>query len=89
MKKDIQKIYATDSDLPNATIKLYLKSLFPHYPIFWSKRKVLCTLGKIHSYFISNGSVKINLQDREPSISITHTADFEKYFPSVDLSAAR
>ena len=31
VKKDIQKIFATDSDLPNATIKLYLKRAF--FPI--------------------------------------------------------
>ena len=46
-------------------------------------------MGKIHSYFISNGSVKIRLQEKGPSIPITHTADFEKYFPGVDLSVPR
>ena len=90
VKKDIQKIIATDLDLPNTTIKLYLnESLCPYYRIFWSKSKALFTMGKIHSYFISNGSVKILLQEKGPSIPITHTADFEKYFPGVDLSAPR
>ena len=51
------------------------------------KSKALFTMGKIHSYFISNGSVKMRLQEKGPSILITHTADFEKYFPGVDLSA--
>ena len=46
-------------------------------------------MDKTHSYFISNGSVKIRLQEKGPSIPITHTADFEKYFPSVCLSAPR
>ena len=46
-------------------------------------------MGKTHSYFISNGSVKIRLQEKEPSIPIAHTADFEKCFPSVDWSAPR
>ena len=46
-------------------------------------------MGKIHSYFISNGSVKIRLQEKGPSILITHTADFGKSFPDVDLSAPR
>ena len=90
MKKDIQRITATDLDLPNTTIKLYLiESLCPYYPILWSKSKALFTMGKIHSYFISNGSVKIRLQEKGPSIPITHTADFEKYFPGVDLSVPR
>ena len=90
VQKDIQKITATDLDLPNTTIKLYLnESLCPYYRILWSKSRALFTMGKIHSYFISNGSVKIRLQEKGSSIPITHTADFEKYFPGVDLSAPR
>ena len=90
MKKDIQRITATDLDLPNTTIKLYLnESLCPYYPILWSKSKALFTMDKIHSYFISNGSVKIRLQEKGPSIPITHTVDFEKYFPGVDLCLPR
>ena len=59
VKKDIQKITATDLDLPNTIIKLYLnENLCPYYRILWSKSKALLTMGKIHSYFISNGSVK-------------------------------
>ena len=46
-------------------------------------------MGKIHSYFISNESVKIRLQEKGPSIPITHRADFKKHSPSVDLSAPR
>ena len=90
VKKDIQKVNATDLDLPNTTIKFYLnESLCPSYGMLWSKSKTFFTLGKIHSYFISNGSVKIRLQEKGPSIPITHTADFEKYFPGMDLSAPR
>ena len=90
MKKDIQKITATDLDFPNTTIKLYLnESLCPYYRILWSESKGLFTMGKTHSYFISNGSVKICLQENRPSIPITQTADFQQYFPGVDLSAPR
>ena len=53
VKNDIQKITATDLDFPNTTI-----SLCPYYRILWSKSKALFTMGKIHSYFISSGSVK-------------------------------
>ena len=90
VKMDIQNITATDLDLSNTTIKLYLnESLCPHYRILWSKSNALFTMGKIHSYFISNESVKIRLQEKGPSIPIIHTVDFEKYFPGVDLSAPR
>ena len=62
VKKDIQKITATDFKLPNTSIKLYLnESLCPYYRILLSKSKALFTMGKIHSYFISNRSVKICL----------------------------
>ena len=57
VKKGIQKITATDLDLHNTTIKLYLNE---SYRILWSKSKTLFTMGKIHSYFTSNGSVKIH-----------------------------
>ena len=90
MKKHIQKITASDLDLPNTTVKLYLnESLCPYYRVLWSKSKALFTIGKIHSYFIPNRSPKKSLQEKEPSIPITHTADFEKYFPGVDLSVPR
>ena len=58
-------------------------------PYLWSKSKALFTIGKIHCHFILNGSIKIQLQEKGPSIPISHTADFEKYFPVVDLSAPR
>ena len=71
-------------------IRLYLnESLCLYYRILWSESKVLFTIGKIHCLFILNGSIEIRLQEKGPSISITHTADFEKYFPVVDLSAPR
>ena len=86
VKMDIQKITTTDLDLSNTTIKLYLnESLCPYYCILWSKRNALFTMGKIHSYFISNESVKIRSQEKGPSIPIIHTVDF----PGVDLSAPR
>ena len=90
MKNDIQMISVTDLDLPNNTIKLYLnQSLCPYYRILRSKSKALFAMDKMNSYLISNGSVKIRLQEQGPSILIAHTADFEKYFPGVDLSAPR
>ena len=90
VKKDIHKITATDLDLHITTIKLYLnEGLCPYYRILWSESKGLFTMGKTHSYFISNGPVKICLQEKGPSVPITHTADFQKYFPGVDLSAPR
>ena len=90
VKKDVQKITATDLDLPNNTIKLYLnENLCLYYRILCQKSKAIFTMGKTHSYSISNRSVKIRSQEKGPSIPIKHTADFEKHFPSVDLIAPR
>ena len=36
--------------------------------------------------FQMNGSVKIRLPEKGPSIPIIHTADFEKYFPGLECS---
>ena len=81
MKKNIQKIIATDLDLPNTTIKLYLnESLYPYYHILWSKRKALLTMDKIDSYIISNGSVKIHLQEQGTSVPITHKLILKSIF---------
>ena len=46
-------------------------------------------MGKTRSYFISNVSVKICFQEKGPTIPITNTADFENYFPGVNLNAPR
>ena len=89
-KKDVQMITVIDLDLPNTNNKLHLnESHCLYYCILWSKSKALFTMGKISSYFFSNGPVKINLQEQGPSIQIAHTADLEKYFPGVDLSNPR
>ena len=41
-------------------------------------------MGKTLSYFMSNGSVKKRLKEKEPSISMTHTSDFERYVDKVN-----
>ena len=59
VKKDIQKITATDLDLCNTTTKPYLnESLCLCYRILWSKRKALFTMNKIRSYFISSETLR-------------------------------
>ena len=71
-------------DLPEGTQIFVNQSLCPYYISLWSKSKKLRLLGKIHSFFISNSIIKIKLQ--ENSIKITHSSDFDKFFPDVDLS---
>ena len=43
-------------------------------------------MGKIFSYYVSNGTVKIKIHETSQSKSIMHTSDLEKIFPDADLS---
>ena len=54
--------------------------------VLWSKSKSLHRMGKIFSYYVSNGTVKIKIQETSQPLSIMHTSDLEKLFPDVDLS---
>ena len=52
----------------------------------WSKTKTLYQKGKINSFYVSNGNIKIGIQENARPVTIFHTHDFIKYFPAVDLS---
>ena len=67
--------------------KLYSKqSLCPYYRVLWSKSKSLHSMGKIYSYCVSNGTVKIKIKETSKPLSIMHISDLDKLFPDVDLS---
>ena len=42
-------------------------------------------MGKIFSYYVSNGTVIIKIQETLQTVSIMHTSDLDKLFPDVDL----
>ena len=80
MKKNIQKITATDLDLPNTTIKLYLNdSLYPYYHILWSKRKALLTWIKQIAILFQMGQLKYIYKNRELQFQL-HISWFWKVF---------
>ena len=72
-------------DLPEGTLVFVNQSLCPYYKSLWSKSKKLLSLGKIHSFFVSNSTIKLKLQENGEPVAITHSSDFRKYFPDVDL----
>ena len=43
-------------------------------------------LGKINSFYVSNSTIKVKINENSKPIFITHCADFEECFPNVDLS---
>ena len=50
-----------------------------------SKCERLYNLGEISNFCISSGIIKVKISENRNPISITHTQDFVKYFPEVDL----
>ena len=86
VRKDLTKLSMEDLQLTGHG-KLYInQSLYPYYRVLWSKSKSLHRMGKIFSYYVSNGTVKIKIQETSQPLSIMHTSDLEKLFPDVDLS---
>ena len=71
VKKDISKVSLIDINLDNTKIFIN-QSLCPYYKSLWSKSKRLHAIKQIHSYNVSNGTVKINLEEKSRPISITH-----------------
>ena len=43
-------------------------------------------MGKIFSYYVSNGTVKIKIQETSKPLSIMHISDLDKHLPDVDHS---
>ena len=86
VKKDLSKLDMKEVDLPEGTQIYVNQSLCPYYKSLWSKSKKLRSLGKIHSFFISNSTIKLKIQENSEPVSITHSSDFTKHFPDVDLS---
>ena len=52
--------------------------------VMWLKSKPLHKMGKIFSYYVSNGTVKIKIQETSQPLTMMHTGDLQKLFPDVD-----
>ena len=86
VKKDLKNLSMEDLNLPADTKIFVNQSLCPYYRILWSKSKKLHSLGKIFNFYISNSAIRIKINESSQPLSITHSSDFDKYFPGVDLS---
>ena len=85
VKKYLSKLNLTDTDLGNTKVFIN-QSLCQYHKLLWSKSKQLDTIKQIHSYYASNGTVKVTFQENSRPLSITHATDFDKNFPGIDLS---
>ena len=86
VRKDLTKLSMKDLQLTGQG-KLYInQSLCPYYRVLWSKSISIHSMGKIFSYYVSNVTVKIKIEETSKPLSIMHISDLEKLFPDVDLS---
>ena len=86
VRKDLNKVKMSDIYLTGESTLYVNQSLCPYYRMLWSKIKTLYQKGKIDSFYVPNGNIKIRLQENARPITISHTHDFFKYFPRVDLN---
>ena len=86
VKKDLKKLTMEELEL-SGNNKLFInRSLCPYYKMLWSKSKKFHNLRKIHNFFISGETIKINVNENSSQLSITHVDNFCKHFPDTDLS---
>ena len=72
VRKDLTKLSMDDLQLIGQG-KLYIN-------------QSLCSYYRVFSYYVSNGSVKIKIQETSQPLSIMHISDLDQLFPDVDLS---
>ena len=93
--KDCEQIMYVNKDLKNVKMRnigfsgnqsIFINtSLCPYYWMLLSKCRRLYELGNVTNFYISSGTIKIKITEDSSPIAITHTQDFTKYFPEVDL----
>ena len=88
VKKDLSILNLTDINLSNTKIFIN-QSLSLYYKLLRSRSKRLHGMKQIYSYYVSNGTVKVKLQENSGPISTTHATDFDKHFPGIDLNPPR
>ena len=86
VRKDLNKVKRSDIDLTGQNTLYINQSLCPYNRTLWSKTKTWYQKCKIDSFYVSNGNIKIRLEENARPITISYTHDCIKYFPRVNLS---
>ena len=55
------------------------------YRGLWNKCKNLKGMGKLHVFFVSNGTIKVKILENDRAKPVTHAADLKKMFPDIDV----
>ena len=68
------------------TAPVYMNdSLCSYYKVLWQKCKKLWSRKFIHTFWVSNGSIKLKIADNDRVYTITHNNDLEELFPGNKL----
>ena len=60
-------------------------SLCQYYKMLWRKCKKLLTNKFIDSFWVSNGSIRLRVENKDRPCVITHISDLEILFPGNDI----
>ena len=63
VKRDLKKLNMDEVGLPENCKVFINQSLCFYYKLLWSKSKKLHSMGKIHNFFISNGTVQVIINE--------------------------
>ena len=87
-KKELRKLYIKQIGFPEGNPICVNQSLHTCYRVIWSKAKLLHSLNKISSFYVSGGTVKIKISENSLPLPITHVSDFTEHFQNVNLGPA-
>ena len=65
VKKDLTSLDSTELDFPKGTKILVNESLCAYYRGLWNKCKKLKAMGKLHVFFVSNGTIKVRILEND------------------------
>ena len=92
-RKDCKQVLSVKNELKNISMadlgseengSIYInQSLCSYYKMLWSWSKKLHNMGRIYSWYVSGGTIKIKIHEHGDSISVTHT---DEHFPGVDFT---
>ena len=85
VKKDLKSLDLTELYFPEGTKIFINKSLCAYYRGLWDKCKKLKGMGKLHVFFVPNGTIKVKILENDRAQPITHAADLKKMFPDIDI----
>ena len=65
IKKDLKSLDPTELDFPEGTRIFINESVCAYYRGLWNKCKKLKGMGKLHVFFVSNGTIKVKILEKD------------------------